>query len=64
MELAVYDLRGRRQVTLAGGRMESGRHQVSWNGMDASGLPLCSGVYFYSLSSGKRRLTRKLLLLE
>jgi hypothetical protein len=64
IDLAVFDLCGRRQVTLAGGRMDPGRHLITWNGLDTRGFPLSSGVYFYSLQSGVRRTTRKLLLLE
>lgn len=40
------------------------RQSVVWDGLDAAGNPVASGVYIYSLESGSIRLSRKLVLLR
>jgi len=50
VSLAVYDAGGRLVRTLVGETMGIGSHQVAWDGSDANGQPVASGVYFYELS--------------
>lgn len=52
VELAVYDLFGRRLATLANGPMTAGAHQIAWSGRDDAGNQVHSGVYFYRLKAG------------
>jgi flagellar hook assembly protein FlgD len=49
VNLTIYDLNGRRIATLVDENMAAGSHQVSWNGRDASGISVASGVYIYRL---------------
>jgi hypothetical protein len=63
-ELAVYDVKGRRVVTLLDGDMPAGSHTVSWDGRDAEGGPVSSGVYFARVLSGGDAVSRKMLLLK
>jgi FlgD Ig-like domain len=53
VELAVYDLFGRRVQTLAKGKLEAGTHTREWNGLGETGGIVGSGIYFYKLSVGK-----------
>ena len=62
--LAVYSVDGRFIVSLLDGTVDGGTASVSWNGRDAAGNPVSSGVYFYSLSARGRTLTKKMLLLK
>jgi hypothetical protein len=64
LELAIYDLSGRRVCTLQSGRAEPGRHSVSWDLRDASGAPAHAGVYFARLSLGSEARTRKLVVVR
>ena len=64
VQLSVYNLAGQRVADLVRGRREAGRHRVSWDGRDGSGLPLASGVYLVRLSAGRWIGTEKLLLLR
>ena len=64
MELAVYNLVGQRVVRLAEGAREAGAYTVRWDGRDARGSELASGVYLYRLWVGEKVETRKLLLLQ
>jgi hypothetical protein len=51
VRLVVYDVRGRAVVTLFDGPSPGGRMELQWNGRDAAGAPVSSGVYFYRLTA-------------
>jgi len=50
--------------TLADRRVEAGRYDISWNGLDDGGRRVDSGVYFYVLSTDGRQITRRMMLLR
>jgi hypothetical protein len=60
--VTVHDARGRLLTTLADGRFTPGRHVVTWDGRDARGRGVASGVYFAQLDSGGIRQTRRIVL--
>ncbi len=64
LELAIYDLAGRRVRTLQSGRAEPGRHSVSWDLRDAAGAPAHAGVYFARFSLGAEACSRKLVVVR
>jgi hypothetical protein len=64
VELAVYDARGRRVATLVSGTQPLGLNHAAWNGRDAAGVEVSSGVYFYRLRANGRTLTRKMVLVK
>ena len=49
VRLDLYDIAGRRVRTLLAEALAAGRHEVRWNGVDQSGRPVASGVYFARL---------------
>lgn len=64
VELAVYDLQGREVAVLLDGTLDAGRHSQVWNGRDASGRLVASGVYYYQLRSEEQNLIRKMSLVK
>jgi len=59
VQLAIYDILGRRVRTVADGELPAGGTELSWDGKDASGNAARSGVYFTSLAAaGTRRSVR------
>jgi endonuclease I len=60
--LRLYDVSGRVVRTLAGGSvLESGRHQVEWDGRDDGGALLVAGLYFCRLDAGPARETKRVV---
>jgi hypothetical protein len=49
--LAVFDLTGRRVVTLESGPKTAGQYLVRWDGRNSKGNRVASGVYFYRLEA-------------
>ena len=64
VRLDVYDVAGRLVRVLVNGVQEPGVHQVEWDGADASGVPVASGVYLYRLQTGRRLEVRRMLLMK
>jgi hypothetical protein len=65
VEVAVFDLRGRRVIQLFGGPLAAGlRHGFTWDGRDDSGRAVPSGVYFARAIVGERVQTAKMLLVR
>jgi hypothetical protein len=64
IELAVYNVAGRRVRTLASPEATPGRHVVVWDGRDERGEAVASGVYFVRLSAAAVSRTRKMVLLK
>jgi predicted glutamine amidotransferase len=51
VELTILDLEGRLVRHLTKSYRAPGRHRITWNGRDAHGRPVPSGLYFYRLRS-------------
>ena len=67
--LKIYDIQGRvvRDLDLGHQRagMYRGRNRAAyWDGRNAVGEPVASGVYFYTLTAGDFNATRKMLILK
>jgi hypothetical protein len=64
VSLKIYDVTGRLVRVLLDERREAGRYGVVWDGFDARGSAVASGVYFYRLSTREFVETRKMVLLR
>lgn len=62
--LEIFDLLGTRVGTLIESVYPVGRHRVSWDGLDADGKSVASGLYFYRLTSDRAAAAGKMLLLK
>ena len=60
--LAVYSITGQKIRDLVSGPMSAGAHSIVWDGRDASGLPVSSGVYLTRLSQGSHTTASRMLL--
>jgi len=64
VRLEIFDINGRLVRKLADGALPAGAHRRSWDGKNASGERVSSGVYFYRLTAGAKQLSRKMVLLK
>lgn len=64
VEIAVFDISGRRVATLQNGDLAAGGHHVTWNGRTDQGDPVSSGLYLYVLQTPTDRLTRRMMLVR
>ncbi|MBD3236042.1 MAG: hypothetical protein GF330_05015 [Candidatus Eisenbacteria bacterium] len=62
IELAIYDLGGRRIRTLVAGPQAPGHYRVAWDGRDDASRRTGSGVYYCRLVQGDQSRTRTLVL--
>ena len=62
--LTVYNIVGKRVVTLGSREMEAGTHTVHWDGRDEAGSPVATGVYFYRLKTEEFDQTQKMVLMK
>ncbi|MBM4118999.1 T9SS type A sorting domain-containing protein, partial [bacterium] len=63
VSLEIYDVLGRRLVSLWDGQREPGALLTEWRGRDEQGEPQAGGVYFLRARLGEEVQTRKLILL-
>ena len=59
VKLEIYNSHGQKISTLLNNKLQSGMHQVEFNGRN-----LASGIYFYKLDVGNFQKTRKMLLIK
>ena len=64
VHLQVFDVLGRPVANLVVGRLQTGRHRVHWEGRDAGGQQVSSGIYLYRLRGGNRAESRKMTLVR
>jgi hypothetical protein len=65
INIDIFDIRGRRvRSLLTDAGLETGRHQIEWNGLDDTSRPLPSGVYFCRLSTNDREIRKRMMLIK
>jgi hypothetical protein len=62
VRVAIYDLAGREVRLVAEAPYEAGEFTERWNGADASGAAVASGVYFAKLQAGGREFVRRIAI--
>jgi len=55
VQIAIYDLLGRRVQTLVDERRATGSYRAVWNGCDNTGRSVASGIYFVRMRCAARR---------
>ncbi len=64
VEVAVYDIAGRRVRDLHRGALPAGQARLEWDGRDGSGGRVSAGVYLVRAQAGERTMTARVLRLE
>ena len=64
VQLKVYDLLGREVSTLVDQQQSAGNYEVEFSALGRETGELPSGIYFYQLSAGEVKITKKMLLMK
>jgi flagellar hook assembly protein FlgD len=64
VEIAIFNVEGRRVRTLVNHSMPAGRHLVFWDGSDSMGRRVGPGVYFYRLAAGSHVSVKKMIAIR
>jgi N-acetylmuramoyl-L-alanine amidase len=64
VRLEIVNLLGKPIATLLDEEREAGKHRVIWNGTNAEGNTVPSGIYFYKLRYGSTVVTRKMIFVR
>jgi len=64
VELALYDVAGRRVRTLTDAALAGRPHVAAWDGLDDAGRPVLPGVYFARLRADGREQAQRVVVLK
>jgi hypothetical protein len=64
LDVAIYDVVGRRVRTLVGGALHAGVHELDWDRRDDAGGKVGPGIYFVELTAGPTTESRKLVVID
>lgn len=64
VKLNIYNINGELVRTLFDGRNLPGKHTLKWTGIDNTGSPVSSGVYFYRLQTDDFIESKKMFMLK
>jgi hypothetical protein len=64
VRVAIYDVRGAMVRLLVDDSQSAGSHHAVWDGVDDSGRPMGSGIYFVRMTAGSVQETRKIVMLK
>jgi len=64
VEIAVFDIRGRRVARVVDRVMPAGQHTARWDGKDAAGRAAASGAYIVRVESGADRVHQRATLIK
>ena len=63
VEIGIYDQNGNQSALVISGNLQSGGHQVNWNGTGHNGQRLSPGVYYCRFTAGGQTFVKKLVVL-
>ena len=64
VDLTIYNILGQPLRQVCTGPLPAGEHQLTWDGRDAQGRPVATGVYMYRLQVDEQTRTRKMVKIE
>lgn len=64
VHLEIFDILGRKVITLVDSYQPAGHWSVIWDGKDGRGKPVSAGIYLYRLYTDENDITKRMLLLK
>jgi len=62
--LKIYNINGQLVKTVVNAPRNAGIYSAKWDGRDARGQSVASGIYFYTLNAGEASCIKKLMVLR
>jgi len=64
ISLIIYDIKGREVISLVNEKRNPGHHSIVWDGMDAEGMIVTTGVYVCKLQVKNQIQSKKIVLIK
>ncbi len=64
VNLSIFNVKGEKVKTLVDADFAPGRYEILWNGTDAKGRTVASGLYFSRFQAGSKVSIKKMMLLK
>lgn len=64
VKIEIFNIRGEKIRTLMDTEMPAGTHSVNWDGTDARGQQVGSGVFFYRMKTPEYEETKKMMMIK
>ncbi len=64
IELSIFNMKGQKVKQLVSGIQPAGNYSVSWNGKNAEGKQVSSGIYLYQITTPDKTLKKKMIMLK
>ena len=64
VNISIFNLMGQKVKTLTNKQILPGYHVIMWNGTNDMGVPVSTGMYFYTLQTSTHNAMRKMLYLK
>jgi hypothetical protein len=64
VDVDIYNIRGQKVKTLASGKLSGGAHNLRWDGRDAGGRNVASGIYFARVHTKNETQIIKMMLMK
>ncbi len=62
--ITVFNILGQKVRTLTRSVMNSGTHEIMWDGRDDRGIDAAGGIYIYKITAGDYTNSKKMLLIK
>ncbi|MBC8314231.1 MAG: T9SS type A sorting domain-containing protein, partial [Bacteroidetes bacterium] len=60
----VFDVRGKRVMSLVDAFMQAGNHAITWDGVDQSGRKVPGGIYIYTMRTMNNVQSKRMVLIQ
>jgi hypothetical protein len=64
VSLIIYNIKGQIVNRLMEEHLGAGRYKITWEGRDSEGNKVASGIYFYRLTAGNYKETKKMIMMK
>jgi hypothetical protein len=64
VNLNILNILGQKVTELIDKEYPAGKHEIAWNGLDVSGRPVASGIYFAKMQVGAQSNTKRIVVVK